>query len=232
MAKIIRLIGQKRGGTYIISKWFENQFKANGYDTRSFVEINPKKINEDLTFYTSKTANVDKNDKRCLIYTINDFNPSDIPSLDENIENAYEIYNVIYLRDAFNLYASRLESNHKINVNNHLSLAYESQNSTKFFNNKTFLNFNLWIQNKDYRQSILNYFNLSINEDDDAYDLSKTSASGSSFNERNTPPTVEDLLTRWKNYISNPNYIKIFANEELKRITSEIFGSTFDMPTI
>lgn len=231
MAKIIQLIGQKRGGTYIIAKWMEDQFKGNGYDVRSFAEVNPKRVNEDLSFYTSKEANIDKTDKRCLIYTINDYHPSDIPFIEDNIKKAYEIHNIIYLRDAYNLYASRMKINLKPNISNYLTLAYEFLNATNFFDNKLSLNFNKYIQEKEYRKNILNYLNIDMIEEIDQKILTKIGPSPSSFSGYTETPTAESLLTRWKFYINDPSYKKLLQNQELKKMTDQIFGMKLDMPT-
>ena len=147
-------------------------------------------------------------------------------------------YNVLLLRDPFNLFASRLkrEEKHKNryslkdeNERRHV-IAIWKQYAREFLGEtnhlpeqKIMINYNEWITSDEYRSQLVNELQMNVQKKDDVLEEFLEIGGGSSFNNEQKP-TLEELLGRWKKYRNNSLFIEIFRDQELIELSNKIFG--------
>lgn len=176
--------------------------------------------------------------KKCLILSYEDYPLARVAS--PNIERKHDLYvgksaerfDVLILRDPYNLIASRLRSN-KAQVKSitqnivdiWIDYAKEFLGETNYLSQtKVFINYNKWFSDKDTRKLIaqqlkLNFSDLGIN------DIPKFGG-GSSFSktEFDGRAVEMDPLSRWKYYADNKEYQNLLNNGELIHYSQKIFG--------
>lgn len=144
---------------------------------------------------------------------------------------------LLILRDPFNLFASRIKTGillghyspgaKPISIYN-LKRIYK-QHCKEFLGEKIHLenkipvNYNRWIENKEYRKSIAEKLNISFT-DEGFKEVSKV-AGGSSFDRTKYAGNAHkmDLGSRWENYVDDKQYWELF-DDELVDFTIKIFG--------
>ena len=141
-------------------------------------------------------------------------------------------YDVLIIRDPFNLFASRLKNNFlatksKTKTARELWIDYAKEflGETNYLqHNKVCINYNLWVKNKDYRQEIAKQ--LEINFTDAAIDKVSGCGGGSSFDGRELDGKASkmDVNNRWKEFINNEEYRQLFNQERLLEYSLKIFG--------
>ncbi len=175
--------------------------------------------------------------KQCLINSYENYR------LDDNIFELFEVnresyvgashnrYEVLILRDPFNLFASLLKSN-RINAENrdylvdtYKQYAREFIGQTKILKlPKICINYNKWVRSQEYRYAIAQKLGIKISGD--AYTKVPSEGGGSSFDNQkfNINANQMPIFERWKNYKSNSFYRDIFKDQELCQLSEEIFG--------
>ena len=252
--KEIRIAGLRRTGNHAIISWIQEQEKEQKQG--SVFHINNVVTNENpyrykyqnLCYYFPQykwSIEQFKNQKKgnltlkyCLIYSYEDYALEEIFS--DQFERKHDLYlgktqsryDVLILRDPFNLLASRLKNNFLSVKSSHLNFvdlwinyAKEYLGETNYLrHNKVCINYNLWVGNKDYRQEIAS--KLRIKFTDVGIDKVHGCGGGSSFDGRELDGQAHkmDVNNRWKHYMENSVYCQLINNEQLLDYSHKIFG--------
>jgi hypothetical protein len=237
----VRMVGLRRSGNHAIINWIRKQC------TGTIKHLNNIPINQNpyrfLYFHYPKAelqreavGNFLKKD--WLLYSYEDYSLEEINN--SEIEKNHDLYlgksavryDIVILRDPFNLMASRLKKNYITvktpNTNvidlwiNHAKEFTGETNQLK--NNKIVVNYNQWFMDIDYRRELTSQ--LKIDFTDAGVDQVKSYGGGSSFDGENLDgkATKMDVLNRYKMFREHPEYKKLLENEELLEYSYRIFG--------
>ncbi|MEQ8465416.1 hypothetical protein [Coleofasciculus sp. E1-EBD-02] len=239
--KEIRVVGLKRSGNHAIINWIRKQHhgevwhlnkipvKRNPY--RFLYEHYPKE-----TLKQEAKGNFTKKD--CLIYSYEDHALEQIT--DKEFDKKSELYlgesaikyDVIILRDPFNMLASRFKKGYmkvkcpdRTLVELWISYAQELLEETQLLkNNKIVINYNQWFIDVDYRQQLAKQLNIKFS--DAGFNDVKGQGGGSSFDgiAFRGKAAEMDILNRWKVFADQPQYQKLIDNTVLRDYSERIFG--------
>lgn len=259
--KAIRIVGLKRSGNHAIINWIRKQQAGTVWYLNNLrPQQNPYRyLDEHYPFDKwKKEAKGDLTEKDCLIYSYENCELSKItdPDFEEKRElylgkSATE-YDVLILRDPFNMLASMLH-NHKKQLEQHgkitknyfqgknkygrdkkegedlislwIDYAKEFLGETNFLDrNKVVINYNAWFSSEDYRRELAQ--KLKLNFSDRGMNEVKNFGGGSSFEGLQLDGTAitMDVLNRWKTLIDDPQYRALLNNRELVEYSEKIFG--------
>ncbi|MEO1094252.1 MAG: hypothetical protein AAFX01_05075 [Cyanobacteria bacterium J06638_28] len=242
-AKEIRVIGLRRTGNHAIIGWIRAQhheyafhvnhppggmnpyrFLANHYDNAEF----------------HREARGEFTPKSLLILSYEDQDLADICC--QKFEKFHDVYvgpsasryDVLILRDPFNLMASQLKSGmasmttgtaqRKIRV--WKDYAREFLNQTQLMpHQKCCISFNQWHYDAAYREKIAGQ--LALNFSDVGREKVRGYGGGSSFSGRELDGQASQLniLDRWHIFQDDPDYWNLFRDDELLGYVSQIFDT-------
>ncbi len=249
--KELRIIGLRRTGNHGIAGWIKAQENGKVEHLNNLeVRCNPYryKYEKIIDFYPKHTKWAIKHYQPlaqgnfvqidCLICGYEDRNLASIT--DPIFERLHDVYlgksnkrfDIIIIRDPFNLFASRLKSN-MINVKSKnftaidlwIQYAREFLHETNYLNNnKICINYNRWFTDLVYRKELANQLELEFT--DEGFSRVTGLGGGSSFDGQTMDRAASKMavLDRWKNFVDNPDYRKIFQNQLLITYSKKIFG--------
>jgi hypothetical protein len=237
----IRIVGLKRTGNHAVINWMRKQQTGEIWHLNNIkVGQNPYRLlyRHYPKEHLRREAIADFVKKDCLIYSYEDYSLQQV--VDRRFEEKHDYYlgrsqkryDVLLLRDPFNLMASRFkkgylqvkDSNTNL-IDLWISYAKEYLGETKYLNqNKVSINYNQWFTDIDYRKQLaakleLEFSDAGINE-------VKGQGDGSSFNGREFDGSASqmDVLARWTAFADHPEYRKLLNNQELLYYSEKIFG--------
>lgn len=177
--------------------------------------------------------------KEYLLYTYEDRSITEI--LSENNEKYHDQwlgtseqrYDMLLLRDPFNLFASRFMAREWLNGIQDTDkvkalwkqYAKEYLGITKILpNTRIVVNFNLWVESRSYRQILAE--SLGLHFTDEGLEEMPAHFPGSSFDGNNFNNRAQEMALneRWKFYQSDALYRAIFRDDELIELSNRIFG--------
>ncbi|NET27750.1 hypothetical protein [Okeania sp. SIO1I7] len=251
--KEIRIIGMRRTGNHAIINWIQNQHTGK-------VEFwNNLKVdrNADRQRYENLKDNYPFVEKDCFIRSYEDYDLKKIKNW--RFESKHDLYfgksalryDVLILRDPFNLFASRLK--HRLNIENRensleissvygnnfllvrslhqtlgdlwVNYAKEYLGETNYLgHNKICINYNQWFTDVDYRKQIADKLQMKFS--DEGINQVSGVGRGSSFEGVNFDGNANsmDVLNRWQKVSNNPRYHELFSNQEIFKYSEKIFG--------
>ncbi len=239
--KEIRIVGIRRTGNHAIVGWIRAQhpeyaFHINhppaGKNPYQFLYTHFKKPEQ----YQEAIGNFSK--KSLLILSYEDQEIEKICSAKfEKFHDTYvgisaSRFDVLILRDPFNLLASRIKSN-KSSLTDGTALeaiqfwksyAREFLGETQFLiHNKLCINFNKWHYDAQYREEIAKHLNLEFT--DAGRERVRDYGGGSSFDGRQLDGQASQLkiLNRWELFEDVDWFWNLFKDEELLDYTERIF---------
>lgn len=251
--KEIRIIGLKRTGNHAIINWIKKQqtgviwnindvpVNKNPHRHRyeylkfeyPFKQIPLKKIAQ-----CKKEAKGEFSKKDCLLYSYEDHTLTQIASPHfERMHDLYlgkslERYDVLILRDPFNLLASRLKSNFtKVKARNQtftelwISYAKEFLGETEYLkHNKICINYNRWFQDIDYRKQLASQLKSKFS--DKGINQISGIGKGSSFDNLDFQGKAfqMDVFNRWRNFSADQSFLNQLNDRELLEYSKQIFG--------
>lgn len=266
--KEIRIVGLRRSGNHAVINWIrkqqagetfyinnvrlkENPFRAVYQDQirKSKNPSLPGWRTEDIDRW-QREAEGEFSIKKCLLYSYED-QPIDQLS-DRNFDKKHDLYfgkskaryDLIIMRDPFNLFASRLRANQKsealpdqfdfMRVKSRKSslpqmwidYAQEYLNETNYLQHtKVPVNYNLWSTDPDYRCQIAEKLDLDFT--DAGFDDVMTNGGGSSFDgiALNGKASEMSVLERWKHFAEDPRFRALIDDERLLDYSTKIFGA-------
>ncbi len=246
--KEIRIAGLRRTGNHAVTTWIKEQIEDYWYINNINAKENPFRYKyQNLSRYFpqhkwtiehyKKEAKI-LTPKKYLLYSYEDYPLSEI--FHQDFEKKHDLYlgkskkryDLLILRDPFNLFASRFKKDmmnvHDPNgdfVEYWLDYAKEFLGETNYLkHNKICINYNIWNKDRDYREEIA--LKLGLEFTDKGFNTVSKAAGGSSFDGQNLngKANLMDVDNRWKHFINNPLYIKIFENQAILEYSEKIFG--------
>ena len=252
--KEIRVAGMRRTGNHTIINWVKSQHTGKvEFINNVLANENPYRYKyqnlEDhypehkwaIEHYRQQAkGNFIKRD--CLIYSYEDFPLDQVAS--DKFEHNHDLYlgksairyDLLIIRDPFNLFASRLKASSKVGhflsvnsqnktmVNLWIDYAKEYLGETNYLkHNKICINYNQWFFDIEYRQKIAKKLQMEFS--DAGIDIVLGLGGGSSFDGKqfDGQATSMNVLNRWQKFCDNPQY-KIFFNQEVWEYSEQIFG--------
>lgn len=240
--KEIRIVGLRRTGNHAIINWIRkqhcgevwhlNSVRAGENPYRYLYSHYPRESlrNEALGNFVTKD---------CLLYNYEDHDLDLV--VNSKFEKKHDLYigksstryDLIILRDPFNLMASRIKNNY-LNVRNPngnptqlwIEYAREFLGETNYLqNNKICCNYNRWFSDIEYRKEFASKLGLEFT--DRGINQVKTEGGGSSFDGEkfDGKATQMDVINRYKLFQDNPIYQQLVNNEELREYSRKIFGN-------
>jgi hypothetical protein len=250
--KEIRVAGLRRTGNHAILSWIQEQQKLMG----TVLHLNNLKVDENpyrckcqnLSYYFSEhkwaieqyklQGRGHFSPRDCLIYSYEDYPIERIFSRrferkhDLYLGKAQQRYDLLIIRDPFNLLASRLKNNFlAVKSKKHsfidlwLDYAREYLGETNYLqHNKICVNYNLWTSDRNYRQNLAEKLNIDFN--DTGIEVVHSCGGGSSFDGKTLDGRASqmDVIGRWKHFADNPVYLKMLDRPELLDYSYRIFG--------
>lgn len=239
--KEIRVVGLKRSGNHAIINWIRKAHYGEVWHLNNIpTERNPYRFlyehypKEKLRL--EATGNFVKKD--CLIYSYEDYEIDKITS--QRFESKHDIYlgksatryDVLILRDPFNMIASRIQKDmmkvrnrSKTIVEIWISYAQEYLHEKQYMkHNKVVINYNKWFTDINYRKQIA--LELNFEFDDRGINEVMEEGGGSSFDGLNFKGKAVEMnvLKRWEEFVDNPLFCNLLNNEELIEYSEKIFG--------
>jgi len=253
----IRVFGMQRSGNHPIINWIGSQYpgkrvcylnnvdpKGNPFSTSAHFFRSQSIIFNNFLIDTDKEKMGRLRRKDCIIYSYEDrfFNEFNHENFEERykkyVGKSLKKYDILILRDPFNLFASRLKRelggmNNRINIRSDSGIiiklwkehAKEYLGETNHLkNNKIVINYNNWCSDKNYRRNLSS--KLGIPFTDKGFNIVSPIGKGSSFNTKNYygKKDKEDLLKRWTVFRHNKLYGNFFKDRELIQLSNKIFG--------
>ncbi len=257
--KEIRFVGLQRSGNHAIINWIYSQCSEPRCHLNWVkVDQNPfycfqrratvREFQKDL--FTKFNINAEKIGlfarKNLFMFSYEDESLEKIVS--EKFEKNHDMwigrskkrYDLLLLRDPFNLFASRLKKEDDI-IENKYSLRKESERkilsglwkehakefigeTSSLKNSKVCVNYNKWVADKDYRKEIARLLDLEFT--DAGFEEVLHIGGGSSFDRIKYNQKASDMkvLERWKHYIDDNDFLDIFKDREIIDLSRKIFG--------
>ncbi|NET43927.1 hypothetical protein [Okeania sp. SIO2B3] len=267
--KEIRVLGMRRCGNHAIINWIKSQQTGKCQFINDIPKTNPyrykyENLRERFPQYKKEIEGYRQQaqgnfvKKDCLIYSYEDYVVQQVTNdLIFNVKHDLYFgksairYDVIIIRDPFNLLASRLQKHKKFledpnHQENYLSVSRRNYLLARYSNktmvdlwidyakeylgetnylkhNKICVNYNQWFADVEYRRNIAE--KLQIEFSDAGIDRVTSFGGGSSFEgkEFNKKATSMDVLNRWQKVSDDPQYKKFF-NQEIFEYSERIFG--------
>lgn len=239
--KEIRILGLQRTGNHAIIVWIRGQHPEyswhlnhppsgqNPYQSLYSHFKKPKLYQEARGNFTPKSL---------LLLTYEDRTLREVCS--PKFEKFHDVYvgisasrfDLLILRDPFNLMASRIQSNisrmsdrsARKAIQLWKTYAREFLGETKFLTqNKVCINFNQWHCSWEYRKKIAEELGLEFT--DTGRERIKGYGGGSSFDKRDLDGRASELkvLNRWQTFEEVESFWQLFRDEELIDYTKRIF---------
>ena len=238
--KEIRFIGLRRSGNHALINWIKAQERDCYFLNTIIAGMSPFR-QKHLHFPNKGFRNEawgKFNPKECFLYSYED--QSLVQITKPEYEKKHDLYmgktktryDVLLLRDPFNLMASRLRKGYLDVKSRGVSLvdmwieyAREFVGDTQYLtNNKVVINYNKWFSDFSYRQEIAQ--SLDIEFSDAGINYVSSYGGGSSFEAQDLSGKAQEMkvLRRWEAFADNPDFIALLRNETLLSYSDKIFG--------
>ncbi|MEO0349324.1 MAG: hypothetical protein AAF282_04655 [Cyanobacteria bacterium P01_A01_bin.15] len=238
--KEIRFIGLRRSGNHAILHWMRSQETGAKFLNNVSVETSPFRLYHlhfpHKGFRDEAWGKFEP--KTCFIYSYEDHSLGAIAnSVNEKKHNLYigktkARYDVLVIRDPFNLLASRLRKGYLDVKTEGMSLiemwiqhAKEYLGETTYLTHKkVVINYNLWFLDSHYRQTIATA--LDINFSDSGMDYVSSYGGGSSFDEQGLSGNARtmNVTSRWQLFSKDERFLSLIRNKELLHYSDKVFG--------
>lgn len=239
--KEIRVVGLRRSGNHAIINWILRQQKGEK------VFLNDVALLE--TQYYEYINNPQKLDSYldAFIYSYEDHPLNRVAShlVDKKANSEFvkvkQRFDILILRDPFNLFASRLNSKVPLQPKSRwltfpdlwIMHAEEYLGITNYLrHNKIIINYNQWCNNQVYRQELAKRLELDFS--DEGFEEVLTVGKGSSFDglSYHGRASEMDVLQRWKTMMNNDQYIALFTDRKILKLSERIFGIFGDIDVL
>jgi len=235
--KEIRVVGMQRSGNHPIIDWIMSMCDEPSCYLNFVKEKNPftSCVPQETTLKGMSFSDIELINKKCLVYSFEDEFLRNLPKRYKGIGKSKKMFNILVLRDPYNLFASRLkrrnnrikfdnEKQKRLIINMWKEHAKEFLNESGYLNNKISINFNKWFLDEKYRKEIAKKMKLKYN--DESLDRVSDVGAGSSFDCFDYDYKAKEMkvLERWKYYNNNNFYNSLFDDNKLIELSDKIFG--------
>ena len=246
----IRVVGLRRTGNHALITWIQAQAGEQVQHLNNLIpDENPYryKYEQLRDYYPEHQVMMERyrqqaignfTDKDCLIYSYEDHDLAAIASPkfeqrhDLYLGHSHQRYDVLILRDPFNLFASRFKQGYlevsapgKTMVDLWLDYAKEFLHETQRLNQcKVCVNYNQWASDRNYRAAIAAQLGLEFT--DAGINDVGTWGGGSSFEGQSFQGRARemDVTNRWQHFSETPAYRSLFKHTDLWHYSERIFG--------
>jgi len=223
MSKNIYIVWSlKRSGAHGFEEWLFPHFSNYGF-------VNNTNIRQPLSRGASAA------DKDNIIFGFEDIKLDVIPGFNngtdgiikQNISDFDTITNILFIRDPYNLFASRLRKNQddkrmfmdESTVRLWKGYAKEAIGETSYLSNKVVVNFGRWYTIREYRNQISEKLGLEFTDEG----IKKVGIRGSSFDGKKIKNSRNlGVLERWTEFIGNEEYNDLINDEELASLYRQV----------
>jgi hypothetical protein len=248
------IVGLKRSGNHAVINWIGQQISGEKVyflnSCRPFENPYETKHSQDSAeTIIFKNYRLDRErqrfeDKDCLLYSYEDRSLEDVYSdcalnnHDAWIGQSVKRYDILLLRDPFNLFASRLQRDLRQGKSAStlydryvrlkslwIEYAREFVGASQYLrDNKTVINFNSWTRDAGYRRRLARQLGLVFT--DVGFNEVVGVGGGSSFEGRSFDGVAQtmDVTKRWRRFASHPLYRRLLSDDVLIDLSLEIFG--------
>ena len=250
--KEIRVVGMRRTGNHALIQWIaqqqpgefchlnnvaagKNPYRHKADNLRRY---HPEHLKMSAVYRQQANGALIKRD--CLLYSYEDWSLAQIthPRFERSRElylgKSAQRYDVLILRDPFNLFASRLKQNFVAtkakDSMTQMWLAYAREfvgQSSHLSPNRVCVSYNAWVSSQDYRRQLANQLSLPFSDAGRAQVSAiggGSSFDGTSFSGQ---ASTMDVNNRWRAFAEEPTFRQLFQNEALWQYSQQIFG---DLP--
>ena len=249
------IVGLKRSGNHAVINWIGQQFpgekvyflnscrpRENPYNTKHSQESAETII---FNGYRIDRQKQRFENKDCLLYSYEDRSLADVHNQDaENghdlwVGKTFKRYDILLLRDPFNLIASylqrdlsqgkrrgALQARYEKLKSVWIEYAHEFIGMSNYLkHNKTVISFNSWSEDQSYRRKLADRLGLDFT--DAGADEVVAVGGGSSFDGQHFDGAARkmELATRWARFKSDTLYRNLVSDEVLIRLSRKIFGA-------
>ncbi|MEM8505540.1 MAG: hypothetical protein AAF716_20605 [Cyanobacteria bacterium P01_D01_bin.1] len=251
--KEICIVGMRRSGNHAVLNWIRAQQPGDvcllnnvaagtnpyRYKSDNLLRYHPEHHKQAEVYRRQANGELIKRD--CLIYSYEDWSLGQIvqPRFERNrdlyIGKSSKRFDLLVLRDPFNLFASRLKQNFVATktkklpmVDMWLEYAKEFTGESRYLKRQRIcVNYNRWFSDLDYRKALA--AQLEIPFSDAGFDTISAFGGGSSFdgigNSNGTSKaSTLDVTNRWRQFADEPTFQKLFESEALWHYSEKIFG--------
>ena len=236
----IIFFGMRRSGQHAILNWLAGHYDEPVWffnDISAFAE--PDKFGGDecatkLPIYVqnaSKIENVWEQPKKVLFQTYEDkwYWPIETGKNDRVVGSSRKKIFVLFIRDPYNMFASRLCNTGPVFPCNDRSIlmwktyAREVLGRTEYRPQSVFINYNRWFKESEYRREIENVFGL--NESDEW--MNRVTGVGSTFSNKELDGKAHEMkvFERWKFAVRHPFFVKLIKDKEVRELSEDLFGT-------
>ncbi len=236
--------GMARSGNHAVINWILSMYPGTTHFWNAATNV-PKKY-----FFRQKPFLLRSHENRSLAEIFD----SDLEKLhDLYMGKSSKRYNVLLIRDPFNLFSSRLkqvldqnfdQSKHGF-IMGHPTYIYGASKPEEYVSiwkehakeylgltsylgdDKITINYNQWFLDSSYREKTATLLGLSYNEESINKVVGENEpGAGSSFDKYQYNGQAKEMkvLERWTNMIDNSNYCSLFADREVWELSEQIFG--------
>jgi hypothetical protein len=235
--KEILVHGTSRSGHHAVANWIYRQ--SPGYKCY----INDANLDRDPFLSNGRGENrlddIEKEKKEMIVCCFEDKDFDKIYS-DYFLEHksnwfgdSEQFFNTLVIRDPFNHFASKATYN-RSRLHRHKSQSFATrmwkQHAKEYLGytnylpkNKICINFNKWVEDKEYRKNIAEQ--IGLNFTDEGREDVVAAGGGSSFNgmDFDGKASEMDVNIRWRHSIKDPYFFKYF-DEEVLELSARIWG--------
>lgn len=241
----IRFMGLRRSGNHAILSWIMQQLPEKAYFLNNVAAgVSPLRFYHhhfpDRGYQPEAWGRF--SDKGCLIHSYEDYSLRDVVNPYTELRHDFWVgktidrYDVLVLRDPFNLLASRLKKNYmgvKTAGASVVSLwiehAQEYIGETAYLKpRKVVISYNQWNKSAAYRHAIA--LQLGLEFSDKGFSYVSSYGGGSSFDGQSFQGAAKgmDVENRWKVFAEDETFQSLIQNEELRHYSERIFGKISD----
>lgn len=248
--KEIRAVGMRRTGNHAIITWIERQQPGTvchlnnvaagtspyRHKADNLRRYHPEHSKMAAVYRQQAKGNLVKRD--CLILSYEDWGLPQVtqPRFERNrtlyLGKSAQRFDVLILRDPFNLFASRLKQNFVETkaeatsmVEMWLEYAKEFVGESSYLQpDRVCINYNRWFTDVSYRQGLADQLGLVFS--DAGLKHVPHLGGGSSFSgTRHSGQACSlDVINRWQHFADDPAFRQLFQNQALWHYSAQIFG--------
>lgn len=248
--KEIRLVGMRRTGNHGLTNWIQHQqpgkFRhlnnvAAGKNPYRHKADNLRRYHPEhhkMSAVYRQQANGELIKRDCLLYSYEDWSLKQIthPRFERNRElylgKSAQCFDVLILRDPFNLFASRLKQNFVATKAKNCSmvqmwLEYAREfvgESNHLSDNLICVSYNAWVNSEAYRRQLAEQLALPFS--DAGYAQVSAIGGGSSFDGTSFSGQARamDVENRWRAFAAEETFRQLFQDEAVWQYSQQIFG--------
>lgn len=223
----IATFAMMRTGHHAVMEWIRKQLPGsnvldnNSASNSATNNLRQRKIKTDVDHYLTNFEDVPVRVLPAFMKALSVFTP---------LRDCESVSKVLVLRDAYNMFASRI----RVDPKTFIPLGKASPSAIQLWKDHciTVLSdptvlpvlYNKWLVDEAYRSDIVHKLGLEL-VDNELGNMCEGFEGGSSFGgQRGARPLANDLTTRYKRVLTDTTFAGILQDDEIDDLNKEIFG--------